>query len=64
MQKEGRWKWEVDNGQRICRCPECGFGNLIGAYVYENPYKYCASCGSRMIPGKQVSLFELLEVDA
>jgi DNA-directed RNA polymerase subunit RPC12/RpoP len=53
MQHTGRWLWELDNGQRICRCPDCGFGNLIGLYRYRNPYNYCASCGHLMIPQEQ-----------
>ena len=56
MQKEGRWTWEIDNGHRICRCPVCGFGNLIGLYTYNNPYRYCGSCGARMIDGIQMDM--------
>ena len=52
MQKEGSWKWEIDNGTRIIRCPVCGFGQMLGAYQYTNPYKYCASCGRKMIEDK------------
>lgn len=53
MQRSGRWQWEIDNGQRICRCPECGFGNLIGVYADHNPYRYCPSCGKQMVFGEQ-----------
>lgn len=56
MQHTGRWLWELDNGQRICRCPDCGFGNLIGLYKYRNPYNYCASCGHLMIPQEQTRM--------
>lgn len=49
MQAQGRWEWEIDNGQRICRCPRCGFGNILSSYAYSNPYRFCPSCGTRMI---------------
>ena len=56
-QEEGRWLWELDNGQRFCRCPVCGFRNRLGLYVYRNPFRYCAGCGTQMIAREQLSLF-------
>ena len=61
MQQEGEWLWEIDNGHRICRCPKCGFGNILGLYVYRNPYRYCAGCGARMILGEQLSFDQMME---
>lgn len=58
MQQEGRWLWEIDNGHRICRCPECGFGNIIHAYTYRNPFRYCAGCGKQMIFGEQLGMWQ------
>lgn len=60
MRKEGRWKWEIDNGNRVIRCPDCGGGLSFGAYFYENPYNFCPYCGNRMITHKQMEL----DVDA
>ena len=63
MQAESRWNWEIDNGQRICRCPECGRGNLIGVWQYSNPYRYCPWCGEKMYLGEQMSLLDTEEND-
>ena len=60
MREESLWNWELDNGQRICRCPECGRGNLIGVYHYHNPYRYCPWCGEKMYLGEQMSMEGLL----
>lgn len=59
MQQEGSWVWEIDNGQRIVRCPECGFSQLISSYTYRNPYRYCAGCGKKMISSEQTKLEEI-----
>lgn len=56
MQAEGRWKWEIDNGHRVIRCPKCGGGMVFGYYFYENPYRYCPYCGEPMITHKQIKL--------
>jgi len=61
MQHEGRWKWEIDTGQRLCRCPDCGFGNFLSLYAYKNPFRYCAGCGHQMIAGEQMSIDDILE---
>ena len=60
MQKEGRWKWEIDNGNRVIRCPDCGGGMIFGAYRYTNPFMFCPYCGHQMITHKQMEL----DVDA
>ena len=59
MQSESRWNWEIDNGQRICRCPECGYGNLVGLYTYELRFRYCSWCGAKMVVGKQMRIEDL-----
>ena len=56
MQNEGRWMWELDNGQRFMRCPECGFANRLGGYVYENHFNFCAGCGQRMRTFEQTEM--------
>ena len=57
MQAEGRWTWELDNGCRRMRCPDCGRGMELPAYLDENPYRFCPYCGHQMIQCKQVSMF-------
>ena len=61
MQKEGRWKWEIDTGNRVIRCPDCGGGLSFPAYRYKNDYRFCPYCGKQMIAGTQTTLFD--EVD-
>jgi len=56
MQLESRWDWEIDNGNRICRCPECGSGNVVGAYAYNLQFRYCTWCGEKMVTGEQLRI--------
>ena len=56
MQAEGDWRWEIDNGQRMIRCPDCDFGLLIGYYVYKNPYRYCPGCGRLNLKQRQMAM--------
>jgi hypothetical protein len=57
MQQNGEWIWEIDNGQRVCRCPDCGFGNILSLWAYKNPFNYCGGCG------KHLSTFEQTKLD-
>lgn len=45
MQKGGDWIWEIDNGSRMVKCPDCEGRLRIGPYIYENPYRFCPYCG-------------------
>ena len=56
MQAEGGWLWEIDNGNRIIRCPYCGHGFPISAFAYENWHRYCAYCGKQLIHGEQIKM--------
>ena len=56
MQTEGDWIWEIDNGQRMIRCPDCGFGNLIGWYTYKLQYRFCPSCGRQNVRHEQTMM--------
>ena len=46
------WLYDEDNGNVMCRCPECGGRLLIGLYQYSNPYNFCPYCGTRLEEGK------------
>ena len=56
MQTEGRWLWEIDTGNRLIRCPDCGGGMSFNGYRYSNPYKFCPYCGHQMILGEQIKM--------
>lgn len=56
MRAESKWIWELDNGCRRIRCPECGFAQTFGAWRYENPFNFCAGCGERMKLGEQTRM--------
>lgn len=58
QQAEQRWQWELDNGNRRLRCPDCGGAMSMPAYADENPYNFCPYCGKRMIIGEQLSMLE------
>ena len=42
------WQYDEDNGNVMCRCPECGGRLIIHYYTYENPYHFCPYCGVRL----------------
>jgi len=56
MQKQGIWKWEIDNGCRRIRCPWCGKSLTFDFYGCRNPYRFCPYCGKQMI-GTEEELF-------
>ena len=58
MQAESDWKWEIDNGCRLIRCPYCDHALVLGAYVYKNWHRFCSYCGKQLIRGEQIGLFE------
>lgn len=47
MQSITQWEYEIDNGQRMCKCPSCGGRLYLGPYTYVNPYKFCPYCGRK-----------------
>jgi len=57
MQATGEWEYELDNGHRMCKCPDCGGRMFIGVYSYWNPYKFCPYCGRKNIKGEQIRMF-------
>jgi len=61
MQAESRWIWELDNGCRRMRCPDCGGAMTLPAYAEKNPYRYCPYCGQQMIQGEQISIFDIVK---
>lgn len=56
MQAEGDWNWELDNGNRRVRCPDCGRALPISPYEYEMPYRFCPWCGKRRVRGEQMRM--------
>lgn len=46
------WQYDEDNGNVMCRCPNCEGRLLIGLYTYRNPYKYCPYCGTKLAEGR------------
>ena len=56
MQQESRWLWEIDVGNRVIRCPDCGGGLSFPAYGYKMNYRYCPYCGHQMVMGEQLSM--------
>ena len=56
MQSASEWLYEIDNGTRMCKCPDCGGRMLLGVYTYWNPYKFCPYCGRKNIIGEQISI--------
>lgn len=58
MQAEGEWKWEIDTGNRMIRCPYCDHGFPIGFYEYKNWHRFCSYCGKQLIKGEQTSMFD------
>ena len=55
MRSFGEWIYELDNGTRMCKCPECGRRMMIGLYRYSNPYKFCPYCGRKNIKHEQIT---------
>lgn len=56
MQKSDEWIYVLDEGQRMCKCPDCGGRMYLGIYRYANPYKFCPYCGRRNKPNEQIAL--------
>ena len=56
MQNASEWIYELDNGSRMCKCPECEGRMYIGPYAYANPYKFCPYCGRKNVVGEQMTL--------
>jgi DNA-directed RNA polymerase subunit RPC12/RpoP len=56
MQTASDWLYELDEGQRMCKCPDCGRRMYIGPYQYANPYKFCPYCGRKNVHGEQMTL--------
>ena len=56
MRAGSLWKWEIDNSNRMIRCPDCGGGLVFGYYQYTNPYKFCPYCGKQMIVQEQMEM--------
>lgn len=56
MQAESDWKWEIDTGNRILRCPDCGHALTFGLWWYSNPYRYCPWCGKRRVQAEQMEM--------
>lgn len=57
MQAEGSWVWEIDNGNRLIRCPDCGGAMVFPDYQDKNHYRFCPYCGKQRIQGEQISMF-------
>ena len=57
MQQESTWKWEIDTGNRMIRCPYCDHGFPIPAFTYTNWHRFCSYCGKQLIKGEQISMF-------
>lgn len=58
MQQESTWKWEIDTGNRLIRCPDCGKALSFPFFGYSNPYNFCPYCGKRRITHEQISLLK------
>ena len=49
--KKGKWKEEMDTGERMLACSACGGRVFLETYetaVGEHGYRFCPYCGSRM----------------
>ena len=52
MREKTAWIYEIDIGNRMCKCPKCKGRMTLGAYAYSNPYKYCPYCGEYLAERK------------
>ena len=49
--KKGKWKEEIDTGERMLACSACGGRVFLETYetaVGEHGYRFCPYCGAQM----------------
>lgn len=63
MSKQSRlpdpeWKYDIDCGNLLCRCPVCDCRMPIYMWHYKQNYKFCPYCGVRLAEGKFRRMYE------
>ena len=52
------WRYGVDDGNLMCKCPKCEGRMILHIWTYRNPYHFCPYCGVPLEEGNMKRSYE------